>query len=663
MAGRQGTTLLERATSAVELARANPVSAMRMAEGVLDAPGLDAETEATALWAAGLAERELDALDSAHARFRSAVAIAEASGLAAHAARIRLSLALVLVYQGRTDAALVEIDGARPLLQGAEAGLCDVQHALIMTRLGRLDEALAHSLRALPLLREAGDRQTEAVLLSNLGALRVYRGEFAPAGAELEAALALARELGQQLLAARTVHNAAFLHGRRGDIPRSLALFDEADAAYRCLDDPDPYLAVLEADRAEVLLAVGLGEEARLRAEASLAALRRAENVTDQAEVLLLVARCRLASADRGAAFAAATAATTAFAAQGRRSWTALAEHVALEAADNADPGRVGRRAEAVASALSLAGWRLEEQRAQLLAGRSHLAAGDATAAARMLGAAAARQDRATAAERTLAWNAAALLAVSTGDRRRARLAVGAGLRVIEDHRATLGASELRAYASSAGVELSAIGLRLALEDRRPREALRWVESLRAVSVLLPPARPPDDAELADELGRLRVAEAALRSSATPGAAVVHRAKVRTLEAAVLRRTRRLAGDGQARRPDLHETFEALGDRALLEYVVLDGRVLGFVVERGRVRMHPLAALDGVEAELKSALFCLRRLSGDRLSETSLALAARTLDHALDALSRALVAPLLGPLGDRPVVVVPAGPIRSVPWA
>jgi tetratricopeptide (TPR) repeat protein len=660
--GVASSSALADAEQAATLAHADPAAALRLANQVLDGPDDgNLEVRAVALWAQGLAHRELEALDDAHRSFELAAAAADEAGLAHRGARIRLSWSLVLVYRGDTDAALAAMEAARPHLEGLEAGHCDVQHALVMMRLGRLEEALADTQRALPILRANGDRLAEARLLNNLTVLRVYRAELDLALEASLAARAIGQELGQQLLVARTLHNEAFVHGRRGDVPRALAGYDDADAAYRALEDPEPYLAVLDADRAEVLLGAGLAAEACERAEAALAALEATGNVTDRAEVSLLVARCRLAAADRDGAAIAATDAAERFDEQQRRSWSAMARHVGIEATPVHDPA-LAAQAESVAGELAAAGWRSAALQARVLAARARLAAGDAQGARRLLATAADRRVPRTAADRAATWHANALLRLVEGDRRGARRAAAAGLRVVDDHRATLGASELRAHAAAAGVDLARVGLRLAIDDRRPREALQWMESARAVSVLVPPARPPDDRALADDLSQLRIAEAERATASTPERADALVARVRALEAAVARRTRRVAGEqrpGAFRAADL---LDALADTALLEYAMLDGELFGLVASGGRVRLRSLGPVDAFEREVSSVGFSLQRLARLGASDASLEAARVALDHSLAVLSAALVAPFHRELGDRPAVVVPSASIRRLPW-
>jgi hypothetical protein len=233
---------------------------------------------------------------------------------------------------------------------------------------------------------------------------------------------------------------------------------------------------------------------------------------------------------------------------------------------------------------------------------------------------------------------------------------------VVDDHRATLGASELRAHAAAAGVDLARIGLRLAIDDNRPREALRWMESARAVSVLVPPARPPDDAELADDLALLRVTEAERWSTTDPARGDALAARVRSLEAAVARRTRRVVGGDRAGGIRMADLLDALHDHALLEYAMLDGELFGLVAAGGRVGLRSLGPVAPLEREVSSVQFSLQRLARTGASAASHAAARESLEHSLSTLGEALVEPFRRRLGDRPAVVIPSASIRRLPW-
>ena len=105
---------------------------------------------------------------------------------------------------------------------------------------------------------------------------------------------------------------------------------------------------------------------------------------------------------------------------------------------------------------------------------------------------------------RASGWLSEALRAEAAGDPRRLLAACRRGLEVLDEHRFTLGASELRAQATAHGAELAALAQRHAARARRPRLLLAWSERWRATALAVPAVRPPADAELNAGLAALR---------------------------------------------------------------------------------------------------------------------------------------------------------------
>ena len=286
---------------------------------------------------------------------------------------------------------------------------------------------------------------------------------------------------------------------------------------------------------------------------------------------------------------------------------------------------------------------------------------------------------------RTRAWHAAALLRLSQGDRRGANAAVAAGLRALEQHRLTLGATELRAHASGHGEELATLGLRLALESGSAARVLAAAERRRAAGLLLRPARPPDDAALAAELAELRRVTADLDESLRDGrpepALIRRQAQLEAPSAAApcaRRRTARQRPTRARRRtppperraddratprgaPRVAALADALGERVLVEFFALDGRLHAVTVADGRAAHHALGAEADVNREVSSLRFSLRRVAtappGSRTAE-AMADVCATVAERLDAL---LLAPL--ELAQRPLVIVPTGELHALPWS
>jgi CHAT domain-containing protein len=316
------------------------------------------------------------------------------------------------------------------------------------------------------------------------------------------------------------------------------------------------------------------------------------------------------------------------------------------------------------AEELEQAGWSGRAVRAHLLAGRVALELGRRADAARELDVARRARRRGPAAARLAGWHAQALHCLATGNRDAARRAVAAGLRVLDEHRASLGATELRSYAAAQADELARLGLRFALEGGRPAMVLATLERARARSLQLPPVRPPRDAPLAARLGELRAVVALGREEARAGRPSARLVRRQTeLEQEIRRRVLQARGSGvvpAVRPPALRELRAALGERALIEYLGLDGRLQAIAVTPRRVRLVELGSVAEAEEEVRLLRFALRRIAAaGRLVGAHRANAA----HAAVRLEAMLLAPLLDLVGDRELVIVPTGELHALPWA
>jgi tetratricopeptide (TPR) repeat protein len=228
MARPTANTSLDAAERALAAVVDDPLRAEAAALAVLSDRGVDAEAASVAHRTVGLVARETGRLSVARQRLRRAIAVAEAGKLDVRATEARLSLVLALLQGGYPDAALTELDHAAEQAPRELRGQVFVQRALIHIRVGRFEEAIEDSRRALPLLRRAGDRLNEARLLSNRGILHAYRSELALAERDLNKALHLYRSLEGGIAAAQVLHNLGYVSALKGDVPAALRLYDQA---------------------------------------------------------------------------------------------------------------------------------------------------------------------------------------------------------------------------------------------------------------------------------------------------------------------------------------------------------------------------------------------------------------------------------------------------
>jgi len=652
------------AERAIELAPDSPRRARVLAEAVLERAGVDVEAVAVAERALGLAALGLRDGDAAVAHLRRSVRAAAGADLQVRAAEARMSLGRALLYTGDSRGAFREIDAAGAALNGVAGARLQLQRAILLHHHHRLDEALEGYRAALVVLRRHGDRLWEARALNNRGLVHAYRGSLGLAEDDLSAASRIYAELGLDLALAEVEHNLGWVAARRGDVPTALDLYDSSQERRRVQGVP---LAYGLSDRCELLLTVRLVAEARAAAEQAVSELARGSMALETAEARLILAETALVDGDFQTARTEAETAVRAFARQRRPRWVALARYAALRATfleqgSSVESLRASRRA---ASSLASAGWSVAALDAHLLSARIALALGRTVAARRAL--AQVRVSRREPVDlRVRAKHASALLALADGSRPRAYAALRSGVRLLNEYRVALGATELRAQVGGQAEELTALGLRLALEDADPRRVLAWLEEGRVGALGLRPVRPPDNDELAGELADLRRIVADVAEGALAGRDVreLRRRQV-TLEDSVRRRTRHAAGatSAAARRLTVGELGGLLGERGLVTYLEAEGRLSAVTLCAGRVRLHALGEASEARMELDALRFALRRLARSTTTPAVQAAASGAATHAADRLDELLVRPLATELGDRPLVLVPTGALHAMPWA
>jgi tetratricopeptide (TPR) repeat protein len=653
--------LLEEAQRALDLVERSPREALAAADAVLaHVPRQRGpEAVATAQRAAGLALRNLGDLPSAETRLRSGIRSA-ARTAPQQAAEARMSLAFVLLEEGRTRDALTQADRAASALTGLAAARLTSQRALILQRCGHTREALAAYDRALPVLRRADDRVWEARLRNNRGLLNAYRGAFGQAQSDLRRALELAYALDADLLVAETRWNLGFVASLRGNVIEALEGYDNAEAAFAELGLPDARLLL---DRCAVLLGVGLHEEAMRSARQAIDVLQAAGALADSAEGFVVLAQAELALGLHDRAAAAAGHAVTMLSGQGRPGWVLLARYVGIRArAAMVADGDLVRTASQLSDDLGAAHWREEQVDALLIAGTSAIAIGRHERGEALLARARRARRSGSVGLRARGWWAEALLRAHRGDRVGALRAVNCGLRLVRQAQVVLGATELKAHMAVHGERLAELGLTLALEGGRPSVVLRQAEYFRAGGLHAIPVRPPTDPVLATLLAELRLATAAEDDRRLHGATDVSAPHSRaSIERRVQARARTIGSfEGyrlSTRAIDLRQLKVALADRALVEYVVIDGQVTAVTVVDGRTRLHRLGGIDAVRLEAEALHFALSRVIAGASSPSL----THALNHAASRLDELLLAALPATIG-RDLVICPTGVLQSIPW-
>ncbi|WP_225830148.1 CHAT domain-containing protein [Streptomyces sp. NK08204] len=638
---------------------ADPGEARARAERVLrtDASPLHGSVAHQVL---GIWQRDFGDLAVALRHLRRARDLAARAGSADREADVLATLGVALVHAGRTRHGLASFERGVARGGGHTRARVLFRRAYVWWVLGRHREALEDVRRALPVLRQAGDGIWTARALTLRATVHLALGAVDRAVADFTAAERLWETTGQEHDKADAVESRGLAAFRSGDIPAALRLLDEAEERYAKLGTPTFMLSIR---RCEVLMAAGLAPEALAEADVAIALLDRiGGQSTRKAELLLAAARAARSAGDPHTAIARAAVAVRLFAAQRRPWWETHARLVLIEArvAAGRRSGRLVADAAAVAERLACFGSPAAPE-ASLLAGRIALALGSTADAERHLAVAARSRHCGPPTARLTGWAAQALRARAAGSRRGVLEACRRGLAVLDDHRMTLGASELRAHVTAQGAELAALAQEMSLDQRSPRRLLEWSERWRATVLSAPPARPPADPALLQGLTAYREIAARAEEARMEGRPVpALEREQRRLEREIRSRTRHMrgaaAGDGD--RFDTSRLLERLGDGRLVELAVVDGQVHVLLCGQGRVRRFTGGALTEAVAEAEYIQAGLRRLAHPG-AEARLAL--------VEAAGRRLQELLLGAaaahLGSGAAVVVPPGALHRVPWA
>ncbi|MBM4827313.1 CHAT domain-containing protein [Actinospica acidiphila] len=609
----------------------------------------------------GIWQRDFGDMRLALRHLRRARDWAARAGSADREADVLATLGVALVHSGRTR------QGLDALGRGVRRGTGHTRARVLFRRayswwvLGHHREALEDVRRAVPVLRQAGDVIWTARALTLRATVHLALGAVERAEADFASAEDLWAVTDQEHDKADAVESRGLAAFRSGDVPAALRLLDEAEERYAKLGTPTFMLSIR---RCEVLMAAGLAAEALAEADTAVAELDSiGGQSTRKAELLLAAARAARQADDPATATARAGLAVRLFAGQRRAWWEAHARLVLIGARHAAGKrsGRLVRDAAAVAERLVELGAPAAPE-AFLLAGRIALDLGRTADAERHLAVAARSRRNGPPLARMTGWAAQALRARAAGSTRGVLEACRRGLDVLDDHRMTLGASELRARATAQGAELAALAQQAALRSGGARRLLVWSERWRATALSAPPTRPPADPELLSHMTAYREIAARAEEARMEGRPVpALEREQRRLERAIRSRTLHMRGEarGDDTRFDVGRLLERLGDGVrLVELAVVDGRVQVLLCGQSRVRRFEAGLLAAAETEAEHVQAGLRRLAHP---------GAQARLPVVEAAGRRLEELLLGPaaahLGDGPVVIVPPGRLHRVPWA
>jgi CHAT domain-containing protein/tetratricopeptide (TPR) repeat protein len=640
------------------LAMSRPAQAREEAEAVLAARA--STLDRTYAWhALGIMERDAGQVGKAISNFRRAAALSAHAGLVDRHADVLASLGTALAMAGRRSAAMRAFDEALEQTSGRTTARVLVRRAAALVFFDEFEAAYADGSRAAALARRADDRAWEARARSNLAGALLGMARFTEADAQYRRAQELAESLGQRYDATIMLHSRADCARRQGDLPRALRMLRQAHDQYRELGVIPPEVV---RDTEVVLLAAGLTDEATTTADELVELLDRDRaSAGRRADGLIAAATAHLDHGNTARAIELASRAAQASHRQGSSQGEWHARLVLLRA--QAIDGRITKRHARVAANLAAEiqdRYAAERLEAHLLAGRLARRTGLTELAVEEFTVASAQRHKGSALRRAAAWLAAAQLADMRGDRTGMLRACERGLAVLDTHALSLGATELRAQATTHGMELVRTAIGRVLDDGSARDLLRWTERWRSILHAAPDRRARRDHALAAELAALREVEQDVSAPVD----VDRDSKRRRIEERIRRLTHERAGDERGRRRsfDVEELLAALGaDTTLAAVLAARDRLHVVVARRGRVRRFEAGVLSDARTDVEYARFALRAAGAGSQAAAEALLAG--LDPALARLEHTLLGPqALRAIGDGPLVLMPPATLQSAPW-
>ena len=570
-------------------------------------------------------------------------------------------MALSRFERGDRDGAFRALDDADRLLDGIDSSpvriLVAVQRAGLHARLGGW-EASRGFLEGIDIgSREVGPR-VRCVINLNLGLAYQFLGRYPESDLRLRRAHQDSVALGFPELAAAAVHNRGRLQMLLGNLPRALALMEQARALGGDLLPPGAVL-----DRARVLAEAGLVDQAMETLEEGEAAARAGGIAHDVAEADLERARLALLRHEHADARRFAARAERRFARGSETAWAVRASLLRLQAEMLA--GRNPRATAETLTALADGPARSSAVGAEaaVLAAEANALVGRIDEARRQLARPGVRRAAAfpLRLQRTLAL-AELHAAEGRPDLVRRELRRGAHRLAVEQARHT--SIDSRTAVALHTRRLRDAHLDLAIATGYAAQVFDATELWRGVSQRLPPLMASPDLELARLTADARRLHAEAYDAPDPTRRSALEAAAREVERAVARRDWQQSGttaSAAEERPVTVAALRPLLDQAhagLLSLFLHRDLLWAVTVTPGGAKLTRVpdgARVVEAAARLRADLATRRLARGTALEDVI----GRSMRHTTASLGRAL-APVL-PRAHR-VVIIPSASLASLPW-
>ncbi|HYI53301.1 MAG TPA: tetratricopeptide repeat protein, partial [Microlunatus sp.] len=536
------------------------------------------------------------------------------------------------------------------------------QRALILFRGGRMEQAeLAFAEAALDTPHAGLDMVR---LLLNRGAFFVETGDLRRARSNLDRAARLARSLHHDVFENVALHNLGCLEFTAGDLPQALRLMQQGMEL-----DGDTQQGIAHLDRARVLLAAGLPEEADAGLVEAAELFRRDRCWQDLGEVDLTRAEVALLSGRHEDARRLAARARDRFRRHGNDRWRRAAELVLLHAdlAAGRPAARLLPHATRLADEFAEDGSAAQTRTALLLAAELELDRHRPAEADALLDKVGPIGDADPIAVRLHRRLVRAEILELAGSLRQARRQIAHGLRDLAAYQAQFGGIDLQSASAVHGRRLAAHDLDLALRSGRPGSVIAAVERSRAVSGRIRSVTPPADERTAELLAELRRTVDPGSTAPVSDPQADHAAPRQIAELQAELRSRSWLNSGsRAWQPSVGprdlRAAATEADCDLVTFTQFRGRLGAVTIPvGGPMRLVELGEVEIVRGWQRRLSADLDVLANAGLPPVMTAAVARSLRHGAGELGR-LLAPAF-PTGGRPVVISPPSALLALPWS
>jgi CHAT domain-containing protein/tetratricopeptide (TPR) repeat protein len=630
--------------------------------------------------------------------YQGAAESLRAAGLKTEAAVIQNQRVDVLMKMGRYNDALRHARAARRVLAGAGP----VHLAQLETHVGnvyylqdRYKKALTHYDRARDLLSVAGDDTMRALVDFSRSNVFIEMDRPDEALALLESAAEAYDRAGQELFAAHTRYNIAYLEFLRGNYNTALASYYQARDKLAELGSPQ-LVAWCNLETSEILLALNAFDDAAESADAARLRFAELDMPYESARAALVYGLALAGRREFDEAQGHFEQARSVFDASGNKNFTAQADLYLAELAL-----RRGAPEEALdRAALSLRVFNRQKLAARssysrLLGARAAYETGDRARAGRMARAALKAVEGLFVP--SITYQCHHLLARVDRDRRRRPAALEnfrRAVETVEQMRGAIAADEFKVSFLNDKINVYEDAIAACLDEGSPElveEAFRLVESSKSRSLADLIARYVRDADAGEEVAegetRARLAkliedlnwysshagiEEDKGDQRRVSVADRYRKDMFRCERQIAQLFRRIEAEGSqfaeiqrmraATVADLRAVLES--DETAVEYFTTGDEVSAFIASRGEIRVaRAVASKRDVNRVLESLRFQIEKFNyGADYVETYFSQLKRSADDHLSRLYEMIFAPIEAELAGTRLVVIPHGPLHYVPF-